>query len=54
MNENGNWLMNSNMVKPEKFSLSLYSTFKESTCETKKNTFYFTLKAIFVLEIIKF
>ena len=27
---------------------------KESTCETKKNVFYFTSKALFVLEIIKF
>ena len=26
----------------------------ESTCETKKNVFYFTLKTLFVLEIIKF
>ena len=27
---------------------------KESTCETRKNVFYFTSKALFVLEIIKF
>ena len=27
---------------------------KESTCGTKKNVFYFTSKALFVLEIIKF
>ena len=27
---------------------------KESTCETGKNVFYFTLKAFFVFEIIKF
>ena len=27
---------------------------KERTCETRKNVFYFTLKALFVLEIIKF
>ena len=27
---------------------------KESTCETRKNVFYFTSKAFFVLEIIKF
>ena len=26
----------------------------KSTCETRKNIFYFTLKALFVLEIIKF
>ena len=27
---------------------------KESTCKTRKNVFCFTLKALFVLEIIKF
>ena len=27
---------------------------KGSTCETRKNVFYFTSKALFVLEIIKF
>ena len=27
---------------------------KERTCETRKNVFYFTSKALFVLEIIKF
>ena len=27
---------------------------QESTCETRKNAFYFTLKALLVLEIIKF
>ena len=27
---------------------------KESTCETRENIFYFTSKALFVLEIIKF
>ena len=27
---------------------------KESTCETKKNVFYFTSKALFILVIIKF
>ena len=27
---------------------------KQSTCETRKNVFYFTSKAFFVLEIIKF
>ena len=26
----------------------------ERTCETKKNVFYFTLKALFAFEIIKF
>ena len=27
---------------------------KEKTCKTRKTVFYFTLKALFVLEIIKF
>ena len=36
------------------FFLVCFVYFKESTCETKKNVFYFTLKAPFVLEIIKF
>ena len=27
---------------------------KESTCETRKNVFYFTFKALFVIEMIKF
>ena len=27
---------------------------KESTCETRKNVFYFTSTALFVLEIIRF
>ena len=33
---------------------SLFLSLKESTCETKKNVFYFTSKALFVLEKIKF
>ena len=32
----------------------VYLYIKESTCETSKNIFYFTSKALFVLEIIKF
>ena len=36
------------------FVLVCFVSLKESTCETKKNIFYFTLKALFVLEIIKF
>ena len=36
------------------FLLVYFVSLKESTCETRKNVFYFTLKAIFVLEIIKF
>ena len=33
---------------------SLFVCVKESTCETRKNVFYFTSKALFILEIIKF
>ena len=33
---------------------SLFLCLKESTCETRKNVFYLTLKALFVFEIIKF
>ena len=37
-----------------KFFLVGFLSLKESTCETKKNVFYFTSKALFVLEKIKF
>ena len=33
---------------------SLFLCLKESTCEARKNVFYFTSKALFVFEIIKF
>ena len=36
------------------FLLVCFVCLKESTCETGKNVFYFTSKALFVLEIIKF
>ena len=36
------------------FLLICFFCLKESTCETRKNVFYFTSKALFVLEIIKF
>ena len=36
------------------FLLVCFACLKESTCETRKNVFYFTSKALFVLEIIKF
>ena len=36
------------------FLLVCFVCLKESTCETRKNDFYFTSKALFVLEIIKF
>ena len=36
------------------FLLVCFVCLKESTCETRKNAFYFTSKALLVLEIIKF
>ena len=36
------------------FSLIFFVYLKKSSLETKKNNFYFTLKTLFVLEIIKF
>ena len=36
------------------FLLVCFVCLKESTCETRKNVFYFTSKALLVLEIIKF
>ena len=36
------------------FLLVDFLSLKESTCETKKNVFYFTSKALFVLEKIRF
>ena len=36
------------------FLLVLFVCLKESTCETRKNVFSFTSKALFVLEIINF
>ena len=36
------------------FLLACFFSLKESTCETRKNSFYFTLKALFFLKIIKF
>ena len=36
------------------FLLVCFVCLKESTCETRKNIIYFTSKALFVLEIIKF
>ena len=36
------------------FLLVCFVCLKESTCETRKNVFSFTSKALFVLEIIKF
>ena len=36
------------------FLLDRFVYLKESTCETRKNIFYFTSKVLFVLEIIRF
>ena len=36
------------------FVLVCFVCLKERTCETRRNVFYFTSKALFVLEIIKF
>ena len=36
------------------FSLVCFVCLQESTYETRKNAFYFTSKALFILEIIKF
>ena len=36
------------------FLLVSFASLKENTCEKRKNGFYFTSKARFVLEIIKF
>ena len=36
------------------FLLVCFLCLKDSTCETRKNVSYFTSKALFVLEIIKF
>ena len=36
------------------FLLVCFLSLNESTCQTKKNTFYFTSKALFVLKKIKF
>ena len=36
------------------FLLVCFVCLKESTCETRKNVFYFTSKTLFVFEIIKF
>ena len=35
------------------FLLVCFVCLKQSTCETRENVFYFTLKGLFVLEIIK-
>ena len=39
---------------PSTFLLVCFSSLKDSTCETWKNVFYFSSKALSVLEKIKF
>ena len=41
-------------VVPATFLPVCFLGSKKSTCETRKNVFYFTSNAFFVLEIIKF
>ena len=41
-------------VVPATFLLICFVCLKESTCETRKNAFSFTSKALFVPQIIKF
>ena len=39
-------------VVPATFLLDCFISLKESTCETKKSVFYFTSKALFVLDLL--
>ena len=49
------WFFESKLtVVSAKCLLICFECLKESPCEIRKNVFYFTLKALFVLEIIKF
>ena len=41
-------------VVSDTFLLVCFECLKKSTCKTRKNTFYFTLKALLVLEISTF
>ena len=41
-------------VVSDTFLVVCFLSLKESTCETRKNVFYFTSKAFFVLDKIKF
>ena len=41
-------------VVPATFLLVCFVCLKESTCETRKNAFYFTSEALLVLEILTF
>ena len=47
-------LLQSLKVVSATFLLVCFVCLKENTCETRKNVFYFTLRAFYVLEIIKF
>ena len=41
-------------VAPATFLLVCFLNVNESTCQNRKNVFYFTSKALFILEQIKF
>ena len=41
-------------VVPARFVLVYFLSLNESACQTRKNVFFFTTKALFVLEKIKF
>ena len=47
-------VMKRNWLDQLGFFSFFFSSLNESTCQTRKNVFYFTLKALFVLEKIKF
>ena len=48
------WSATTLNVVPATFLLVCFVCPKESTWESRKNVFYFTSKALFVLEIIRF
>ena len=43
-----------NSIVSPTFLLVSFVCLKESTCETRENVFYFTFKALLVLQVIKF
>ena len=58
MHHNKCWIDNLHFIELKvvsaTFLLICLVSLKESTCETKKNAFYFTSKVLFVLEILTF
>ena len=48
------WYPSAHYVVSATFVLVCFLSLNESTCQTRKNGFYFTSKALFVLEKIKF